>query len=259
MSPPNHPQSAATPSTSTDRSRTDHLCSRRTFIAAGSTTALVSLAGCSAVADFLADMALQEVNVFNGADESVSGTIEVVDSDDETVLEETFDLEASSEDDESDENTEATAQYDDVWTGTGDYEVTVALDEPLEEGTTDDSSDESGNETNETNESESTADEELANESDGANESEDESTPVEDADGETDGNETDGNETDGNETDGENETDEPSQSGPSKTDTVSIDDTDEQSLVIGIAQDKPDDLISYHVIEDFSDLEDEFE
>ncbi|NUC73824.1 hypothetical protein HTZ84_16200 [Haloterrigena sp. SYSU A558-1] len=243
MSPPNRPRSTATPSASTDRSRTDRLCSRRTFIAAGSATALASLAGCSAVADFLADMALQEVNVFNGADESVSGTIEVVDPDDETVLEETFDLEASSEDDESDENTEATAQYDDVWTDSGDYEVTVALDDPLEEGTTDDSSDDSGNETNETNESDSTADEELANAS------------VEDGDVEPDA----ANETDGNETDNETDSDDPSQSGPSKTDTVSIDDTDEQSLVIGIAQDEPADLISYHVIEDFSDLEDEFE
>lgn len=255
MSPPNRPRSTATPSASTDRSRTDRLCSRRTFIAAGSATALASLAGCSAVADFLADMALQEVNVFNGADESVSGTIEVVDPDGETVLEETFDLDAEPEDDESDENTEATAQYDDVWTDAGDYEVTVALDDPLEEGT-DDSSDESGNETNETNESDSTADEELANESDGADESDDgESTSVENGDGETD----DANETDGNETDDETDSDDPSQSGPSETDTVSIDDTDEQSLVIGIAQDEPADLISYHVIEDFSDLEDEFE
>ncbi|WP_339105180.1 hypothetical protein [Haloterrigena salinisoli] len=257
MSPPNRPRSTATPSASTDRSRTDRLLSRRTFVAAGSATALVSLAGCSAVADFLADMALQEVNVFNGADQSVSGTIEVVDPDDETVLEETFDLEAPPEDDESDENTEATVQYDDVWTGTGDYEVTVALDDPLEEETNDGSSESDAG--NETNESESTADETLANESDGANVSEDESTVVEDADGETDGNETGGNETDGNETDGENETDDPSQSGPSKTDTVSVDNTDEQSLVIGIAQDGPADLISYHVIEDFSDLEDEFE
>ncbi|ADB59131.1 hypothetical protein Htur_0230 [Haloterrigena turkmenica DSM 5511] len=245
MSPLNRPQSTATPSASADRSRTDRVLSRRTFIAAGSATALASLAGCSAVADFLADMALQEVNVFNGADESVSGTIEVVDPDGETVLEETFDLDAEPEDDGSDENTEATAQYDDVWTDAGDYEVTVALDDPLEEGT-DDSSDESGNETNETNESDSTPVEELANESDDG-----ESTPVENGGGETD----DANETDGNETD----SDDPSQSGPSKTDTVSIDDTDEQSLVIGIAQEEPADLISYHVIEDFSDLEDEFE
>ncbi|WP_226039982.1 hypothetical protein [Natrinema sp. DC36] len=235
MSPPNPPKSTATPSASTDRSRIDRLCSRRTFIAAGSTTALVSLAGCSAIADFLADMALQEVNVFNGADQSVSGSIEIVDPDDETVLEETFDLEEEpEEDEETGDSNEALAQYDDVWTATGDYEVTVALDAPL--GTNDDSSEDDGNETNE---------------SEGA-----EPTPVEDADGnETDGSEIDGNETDGNETD----PDDPSQSGPSKTDTVSVDDTDEQRLVIGIAQEGPADLISYHVIEDFSDLEDEFE
>ena len=239
MSPPNRPPSIATPSESesTDRSSTGSRLTRRTFVAAGSTTALVSLAGCSAVVDFLGDLALQDVNVFNGAEQSVSGSIEVVDPDDETVLEETFDLEEESDDDDDEQDDEATAQYDDVWTDAGDYEVTVTLDEPIDGAGSEDDENQ-----NESNENETDADLE-------ADSSDVDSDAAEDAENETAENETAENETDSDD----------SPVGPSRTDTVTVDDTEEQNLVIGIAQDGPAELISYHVIEDISDLEDEFE
>lgn len=246
MSPPNRPRSIASPSASTDRPDGERRLSRRTFVAAGSATALVSLAGCSAVVDFLADFALQDVNVFNGADQSVSGTIEITDSDGEVVLEEEFDLEEEPEDgEETDQENPALVQYDDVFGDEGDYEVTVALDEPLEdagdENGSGDSNESDGNETD--SEADATSESDVdANESDAANDT-DESAAANDTD----------------ENDGAGEDDGETQTGPSKTDTVTIENADEEKLAVGIAQEGPADLLSYHVIEDFSDLGDEFE
>ncbi|ELY55910.1 hypothetical protein [Natronolimnohabitans innermongolicus] len=237
MSPPRRSDPTASPSddapasnaseTATD-ARSDPVLSRRGFVAAGGTATLASLAGCASLVDFLADIALQDVNVFNGYESPVAGTIEIVGPDGETVLEESFDLAAATDDDdEADEDDETTAFYDDVWTDGGDYEVTVELEDDPE----DDSSDENG-------------------------ETDDEGDDGDDPDSSTEeSSEEDDPETDNDDGSPTDET----MLGPSNTETVTIDDPEEERLVAGLAQDGPAELISFHVIEDFSDLEDEFE
>ena len=89
---------------------------RRQILVASGTALLTSLAGCSAVRDFTSDLALEEVNVFNMADQRIKGSIEVIDPAGDTALEETFDLEH-----EQDQNS------DDVLGATGEYAVSVEL------------------------------------------------------------------------------------------------------------------------------------
>ncbi|MCU4926376.1 hypothetical protein OB905_10325 [Halobacteria archaeon AArc-dxtr1] len=99
--------------------------SRRRVLATSAGLATAALAGCSTVVDFLAGLVLDDVNVINGADEPVAGTIEVTDPAGERVLDETFDLEAG--DDDGDED--AQAIYDEVFTDAGEYTVHVELDD----------------------------------------------------------------------------------------------------------------------------------
>ena len=96
--------------------------SRRAFLAAGGTAALAATAGCGAVAEFIGNQLLEEVNVFNETDRRVEGSVTVVDPAGETVLDGTFDL-ASRESEDGD----STATYDEVWTEAGAYEATVEL------------------------------------------------------------------------------------------------------------------------------------
>ncbi|QSX00809.1 hypothetical protein [Haloterrigena alkaliphila] len=210
--PIDRPDSTGTPA-SPDRN--SGLVSRRTFVAAGGTAALTSLAGCSALVDFVADFALKEVNVFNGASRPVNGTVEIVDPAGDVVFEESFALAANKGDDGAEaSDDESAALYDDVWTETGDYEVSVELEERLESTSSDDGDAENGTDTNSTAEENGSAEQDSADT--GA-----------------------------------------SGSGTSATDTVTIENTEEERLVIGLAQDDPDELIGFHVIEDLSDLEDE--
>jgi hypothetical protein len=117
---------------------------RRRFLAAAGGTAAVaataSLAGCSGVADFVANQLLEDVNVFNETGRPVAGSVEVVDPNGDTVLDDTFDL--ASGDTGSDSNdggdgggsdgeeadTGSTATFADVWTDPGSYEVALAFD-----------------------------------------------------------------------------------------------------------------------------------
>ncbi|WP_236995952.1 hypothetical protein [Natronorubrum daqingense] len=163
---------------------------------------MASVAGCSSAVDFLADMTLEEVNVFNGADEPITGTIEIVDPDGEVALEESFDLERDRDGD--DEDNEAAAFYDDTWSDAGEYEVSVELEDEPDEASDDG---------------------ESADDGEDSDDGDDNDTPL----------------------------------GPERTDTVTVDDPDEERLVVGIAQEGPGELISFHVIEDFSELEEEFE
>ncbi|GAA0668777.1 twin-arginine translocation signal domain-containing protein [Natronoarchaeum mannanilyticum] len=108
--------------------------SRRSFLAASGTAVLAASAGCTAVVDFIGDRLLEEVNVFNETNRRVGGSITVVDPAGDTVLDETFDLAASDDEDgsgsgneSSSEDEQSTAVYDDVWTESGSYEVTVEL------------------------------------------------------------------------------------------------------------------------------------
>lgn len=114
---------------------------RRRFLAVGASAAGVALAGCSAVADLLAGMILEDVNVFNGTDRELSGSIEVLDPNGDVVLEETFDLPAGNDDDgdeggnESDDGGEPDEEsmgiYGDVLTDSGEYTVAIELEETV--------------------------------------------------------------------------------------------------------------------------------
>lgn len=115
--------------------------SRRTVLAGTGTAVAISLAGCSMLADQLGDMVLEDVNLFNGTGEQISGTIEVVGPDGETALSESFDIEASAEDGNGGNESESTdgeveteggETYADVWQDGGEYEVTVELDDGYE-------------------------------------------------------------------------------------------------------------------------------
>lgn len=71
--------------------------SRRAF-AVGATATLASLAGCTALVDRIGDAVLEDVNMLNGTEQRLVGSIEVTDPDGEVVLEESFDLPSESED-----------------------------------------------------------------------------------------------------------------------------------------------------------------
>ena len=91
---------------------------------------VTAVAGCSAIADFIGDQVLEEVNVFNETSQAVSGSVTVTDPGGDTALDETFDVASSDADEESN-----IAAYGDVWGDTGEYEISVELDTEIE-GTT---------------------------------------------------------------------------------------------------------------------------
>mgnify|MGYP007124892817 FL=1 len=89
---------------------------RRKILVVSGTVLLTSVAGCSAIRDYTSDLVLEEVNVFNMADQQIEGSIEVVDPAGDTALEKTFDLGH-----EEDQNS------GDVLGATGEYAVSVEL------------------------------------------------------------------------------------------------------------------------------------
>jgi hypothetical protein len=89
---------------------------RRKVLVVSGTVLLTSVAGCSAIRDYTSDLVLEEVNVFNMADQQIEGSIEVVDPAGDTALEKTFDLGH-----EEDQNS------GDVLGATGEYAVSVEL------------------------------------------------------------------------------------------------------------------------------------
>lgn len=109
---------------------------RRTVLAVGASVGAAALAGCSQIADFIAGFVLEDVNVINATDREIAGAIEVTDPDGEVALDEEFDLQASQEDTETEGGDggndqpaeEASGLYGGVFTGEGEYEVTVELD-----------------------------------------------------------------------------------------------------------------------------------
>jgi len=123
------------PSTRSDRPTVD----RRTVLAAGASLGATALAGCSQIADFLAGFVLEDVNVINATERRLTGTIQVTDPDGETVLDETFDLQAAQTTTETQDggdggdgggdqpSEEASGLYGDVFTGEGEYEVVVEM------------------------------------------------------------------------------------------------------------------------------------
>lgn len=107
--------------------------SRRRLLAAGTTVGVAGLAGCTRVANYLAALALEDVNLFNETDRQLTGSVTVTDPEESTVLDESFSAEPAP-DDEVDED--AGASYADVLTVAGSYTVAVELDEPVDGDTT---------------------------------------------------------------------------------------------------------------------------
>jgi hypothetical protein len=124
--------------------------SRRTVLAAGAAALTTATAGCSQVGKFLADKITGDVNVINYTDRKITGTIEVVGPAGDSLLDESFELAAKTEENESETNSSSdqgnttsseddTAQtivpYKDVWTESGSYDVTVTFDDVEIDGT----------------------------------------------------------------------------------------------------------------------------
>lgn len=115
-----------------DATRTDArgpIVDRRTLLGGIALSASAGSTGCISIANLIADEALGDVNVFNETARRMRGEIEVTGPDGSTVLSETFDLEAQSEDDP---NGAAMVAYEEVWETAGDYRVDVILEEGYE-------------------------------------------------------------------------------------------------------------------------------
>jgi len=112
------------------------MLTRRRVLTTTASAGVVSLAGCATLVDYIGDMLLEDVNVFNGTERELTGSIEVVDPAGDTVLEETFAVEPD-EDDDTDEDhdddgpseDDSSVVYADVFTEPGAYTVSVTLDE----------------------------------------------------------------------------------------------------------------------------------
>lgn len=105
--------------------------SRRRLLGVGVAVGIGGLAGCTQVANYLAGLALEDVNLFNETDQQVTGSIIITDPEDSTVLDELFMIEPDDDDeDEIDEDSGAT--YSDVLTVTGSYTVTIELDDTVD-------------------------------------------------------------------------------------------------------------------------------
>lgn len=100
---------------------------RRRLLAAGATAAVVGVAGCAQVANYIGGLVLDDVNLFNETDRRLTGSITVNDPNDAAVLDESFEIKPDDEDDEDDEESGAT--YGDVLTDPGEYTVGVELDD----------------------------------------------------------------------------------------------------------------------------------
>ena len=110
---------------------------RREVLGITGSATLAGLAGCTAVVDWIGDKVLGDVNIFNETTERVAGTIVVTSSDGTDVLDTSFDAPPADEDDEtgsqpdeensSTETSEDTQVFEDVWDGSGTYDVRVRL------------------------------------------------------------------------------------------------------------------------------------
>jgi len=106
--------------------------SRRGFLAAGAAVATAAVAGCTeGTVNWFADRVFEEVNVMNGHENSVTGSITVTGPDGESRLDDEFD--AATEQEYNGEGDSPV--FGDVWAGEGSYDVTVAFDDPVEDVT----------------------------------------------------------------------------------------------------------------------------
>lgn len=107
---------------------------RRRFLAACGVGLLGGTAGCTAIVDHLADLALGDVNLFNQTDTVLPGTVKIIDPSDKTVLSESFELPPETEDTDEENEEDGMTAYEDVWTDPGTYEASVELDESEVQG-----------------------------------------------------------------------------------------------------------------------------
>jgi len=94
---------------------------RRRLVLSGTTLATAALAGCTSLSEWLADRFVGDVNIFNLTDARVTGSLVLTAQDGRALLDETLDITPESGD-------EPALVYEDVWTGTGDYGVSLELD-----------------------------------------------------------------------------------------------------------------------------------
>lgn len=95
---------------------------RRRAIAIGASAAIASTAGCTAVLDVVGNQIFEEVNLLNQLNHDVSGEIQIVDPNGDTVLDSSFDVPSTESDGDSN-----IVAYADVWTATGEYQVDLEL------------------------------------------------------------------------------------------------------------------------------------
>ena len=103
---------------------------RRRVLAVGGAAAVAGLAGCTDIMNTVAGAILKDVNVLNGTSQARSGSLTVVDPGGNTRLSNSFTVAPSDSDSEENSTDErsSTPTYGDVFTDTGEYTVTVALD-----------------------------------------------------------------------------------------------------------------------------------
>ena len=103
---------------------------RRRALAIGASAAVASTAGCATVLDAIGNQVFEEVNLLNQLNQAVSGSVEIVDPDGETVLDTSFDVPSTESGGESN-----IVAYADVWTTTGEYQVDLKLSDAEIAGT----------------------------------------------------------------------------------------------------------------------------
>ena len=103
---------------------------RRRALAIGASAAVASTAGCATVLDAIGNQVFEEVNLLNQLNQAVSGSVEIVDPDGETVLDTSFDVPSTESGGESN-----IVAYADVWTTTGEYQVDLKLSDTEIAGT----------------------------------------------------------------------------------------------------------------------------
>jgi hypothetical protein len=103
---------------------------RRRALAIGASAAVASTAGCATVLDAIGNQVFEEVNLLNQLNQAVSGSVEIVDPDGETVLDTSFDVPSTESGGESN-----IVAYADVWTTTGEYQVDLELSDTEIAGT----------------------------------------------------------------------------------------------------------------------------
>lgn len=102
--------------------------SRRRLLASTAAAGSVAVAGCSAVADYVAGLVLDDVNLFNATDQTLSGEISITDPDGSVVLTDQFDIEPEDDEDD-DSDADSGAVFEDVIDEPGEYEIEIELDD----------------------------------------------------------------------------------------------------------------------------------